>query len=242
MVPAIVVMSKLPLPGKTKTRLIGKMSPEECAAFHLACLKDISNLIKVISIPSYLYVTGRNYSLFRGKELSDINLGRFGLSEAELGQFIMRLQVGKDLGERISNIFRELLVDHDRVLVIGADIPGILPQDISAGLKNLEYADVTLGPAEDGGFYLIGLRKYYPELFRDIPWGTDQVLKHTLVRAKRLGLSVPFLPLKMDIDTWDDFTSYYCRSSKCQGKKVDNHVNKFMTQIIEKYNLYSFQS
>jgi glycosyltransferase A (GT-A) superfamily protein (DUF2064 family) len=88
--PALVIMSKLPIPGKTKTRLIGKLSQKECAAFHLACLKDISNLVREINLPSYLYITGSNYSLFRGKELTQYKLKQFGLSEAELDRFIIR--------------------------------------------------------------------------------------------------------------------------------------------------------
>lgn len=134
-------------------------------------------------------------------------------------------------------IFQELLIKHDRVMVIGADIPGILPQEILTGLKNLENADVTLGPTEDGGYYLIGMKKYYPELFRNTPWGTDQVLNKTLVQANKLGLSVSSLPLKMDIDTWDDFTEYYRRSSLNKVKTFDNHVTKFMTIMIGKWRL-----
>lgn len=238
--PALVIMSKLPIPGKTKTRLIGKMSPEECAAFHLACVKDIANLVKGINLPSYLYVTGSDYSLFQGKELTQYNLDQFGLSEAELDQFTIRPQIGKELGERISNIFREQLIKHDRVLVIGADIPGILPEEILTGLKNLEHSDVTLGPSEDGGYYLIGMRKYYSKLFRDIHWGTDQVLNKTLAQGKGLGLSVAFLPLKLDIDTWDDFSEYYRRSSLSAKKTLDDYVTKFMTLMIGKYDLNSF--
>lgn len=233
--PAIVVMSKLPIPGKTKTRLIGKMSPEECAAFHLACLKDTAKLVQEIKLPSYLYLTGGNsLDLLTGKGLPENDLLEYGLSAEELDQFTICRQTGIDLGERMSNVFRDLLKKHERVLVIGADIPGILPEEIIEGVKYLDKVDVLLGPAEDGGYYLIGMSNYYPELFTDIPWGTEKVLAKTLAQVKGSGLSASCLPFKTDIDTWDDFATYYRRSLQNLGRKSDEHVTKFMKRMINK--------
>lgn len=116
-------------------------------------------------------------------------------------------QGGGDLGARMSRMFDHAFADADRVVAIGTDAPATDAGRITHALEALETADVVLGPARDGGYYLIGLRRPRPELFRGIRWGTDSVLAETRAEAERLGLRITWLELESDIDTGDDLTS-----------------------------------
>ena len=87
-----------------------------------------------------------------------------------------------------------------RVVLIGSDCPGISEKVLNTAFSHLHYYDLVLGPAIDGGYYLIGLTEPVPELFRDVPWGTSEVLAITLIRAARLGLRTILLEPLTDID------------------------------------------
>jgi rSAM/selenodomain-associated transferase 1 len=131
---------------------------------------------------------------------------------------IARRQRGTDLGERLSAAFAELLSSPssspgDRAVVIGADCPDLAPEDIRRAFTTLGRQDVVLGPARDGGYYLIGLRREAPALFRGIAWGTGAVLAQTLERAAHAGLGVELLGALDDIDTPEDVVRFVARRS-----------------------------
>lgn len=115
-------------------------------------------------------------------------------------------QGGGDLGTRMARMFDRAFADANRVVAIGTDAPATDSGRVAHALEALETADVVLGPARDGGYYLIGLRRPRPELFRGIRWGTGAVLAETRSRAERLGLRVTWLELESDIDTDEDLT------------------------------------
>ena len=94
----------------------------------------------------------------------------------------------------------------DRVVVIGTDAPMVGADTVHRALEALDSADVVLGPATDGGYYLMGLRAPSPALFTDIPWSTETVLRDTVARARESGARVTYLELESDIDTADDLT------------------------------------
>ena len=91
-----------------------------------------------------------------------------------------------------------------RVVLIGSDCPEITAPVLSSAFSLLTAHDLVLGPARDGGYYLIGLTAPYPELFQDMPWGTDAVLAQTQIRAARLGLRTALLEPLTDIDRPED--------------------------------------
>jgi glycosyltransferase A (GT-A) superfamily protein (DUF2064 family) len=93
----------------------------------------------------------------------------------------------------------------ERVVVIGADCPEITRATIAEAFVRLSEADVVLGPAADGGYYLIGLTRPYRVLFADIPWSSPDTLSRTLAAARRAGLTVSLLDVKRDVDTADDW-------------------------------------
>lgn len=115
-------------------------------------------------------------------------------------------QGGGDLGARLARMFDYAFADTDRVVAIGTDAPATDADRVTHAIEALETADVVIGPARDGGYYLIGLRRPRPELFRGIRWGTGSVLAETRAEAERLGLRITWLELESDIDTGEDLT------------------------------------
>ena len=118
-------------------------------------------------------------------------------------------QEGSDLGERMSNaFFRAFAAGYTKALLIGSDCPDISRTIVSRGFMLLDAHDVILGPAHDGGYYLIGLRQPEPELFYSMDWGTGRVLQQTLDKINAAGLTVALLPKLRDIDRIEDLRHY----------------------------------
>jgi rSAM/selenodomain-associated transferase 1 len=114
-------------------------------------------------------------------------------------------QEGDDLGARMDGVFHTLFArGYGRVVIAGTDVPSLPLETYHQAVQLLDRYDAVLGPALDGGYYLIGLKKAAPPLFRDIPWSTDRVLALTKEKAAMQGLSVGFLPEWRDVDTIDD--------------------------------------
>jgi rSAM/selenodomain-associated transferase 1 len=114
-------------------------------------------------------------------------------------------QVGADLGERLANISGSLFGQgFKKVLILDSDTPNLPVDYIIKGFERLDNSDVVIGPCEDGGYYLIGLRESQPHLFRDIPWSTSRVTELTVNKAKMEGLKVSLIEKWYDIDTIDD--------------------------------------
>jgi rSAM/selenodomain-associated transferase 1 len=114
----------------------------------------------------------------------------------------LRPQGPGDLGERLQRAFAEAFSSRaTRVAVIGSDCPSVTGEDIGLAFAQLDGHDVVLGPASDGGYWLIALKNPQPLLFHEIPWSTSDVLKQTRKRADQLGLSTFLLRELTDIDT-----------------------------------------
>lgn len=117
-----------------------------------------------------------------------------------------------DLGERLARVFEQLCGGGRPVLAVGSDCPGLTVARILSAAAALGRVDLVLGPALDGGYYLIGLRRPRPELFRDVPWSTPQVLEVTRSRAEAAGLTVELLDPARDLDTPEDLYEWYASS------------------------------
>ena len=121
-------------------------------------------------------------------------------------------QVGGDLGERLHAAFHEHFeTDALHVVIIGSDCPDVTARDIEDAWLALEGHDVVLGPALDGGYWLIGLRAPQPALFAGIPWSTDRVFGETICRAREAGLRVAILRELADVDTPADWERWLAR-------------------------------
>ncbi|MFB6307403.1 MAG: TIGR04282 family arsenosugar biosynthesis glycosyltransferase [Flavobacteriales bacterium] len=129
------------------------------------------------------------------------------ISDLEFNKY---LQNGQDLGERMKNAF-QLAFDKGfkRVIIIGSDCFELNSEIINNAFDKLNNKDVILGPAEDGGYYLLGLNELRYGLFEEMQWGTENVLLDTLIEIKKKGYSYHMLPSLSDIDTYEDLKKYY---------------------------------
>ena len=194
----LIVFAKYPEPGRVKTRLIPALGGEAAAEIHLAMtrrtLQTARQLTMATSARAEVWVAGGE-----GRDLSAV----FG------GAFAYRSQCGNGLGERLEQAIREAFRDDaKRVVVIGTDCPEITADLLAQALRELASVDAVLGPALDGGYYLIGLRSHRPELFRGIDWGTDTVLRQTLEAAAKSGLKVRKLRPLADVDRPEDLLAW----------------------------------
>ena len=182
---ALLIFSKSCDVGKVKTRMRSKLSDEECLSLHTALLKDTIKKTTAIKAERFLYLAGSGFLSF----------------DPEIA---VCMQNGNDLGARLHDAFEETLRSFDRVIIIGIDSPTLSPLLIEEAFQELEKNDVVLGPAEDGGYYLIGLKLLTPEIFTEIAWGTSNVLSQT--RSALGKLPVWLLPPCFDIDTPEDLS------------------------------------
>lgn len=213
----IVLFTRYPQAGKVKTRLIKHLGPQGAADLHSLMTKQVISQLRpalaagsVRSVQLQVYYCGgskQKIKTWLGKNSKDIQLAR---------------QQGNDLGDRMQDAFEQTWQQGaEKVLLIGSDCPGINPSIITSGLEYLQQHDVVLGPASDGGYYLIGLparlkkeKQNYADLFQNIDWGTDQVLAQTLTQAHKNNLSFALLPELHDIDRPEDLVhlNYYTNS------------------------------
>jgi len=114
-----------------------------------------------------------------------------------------------DLGQRLNRaVEQSFKAQHQHVAIIGSDCPLVTVADIESAWKSLQNHDVVIGPARDGGYWLIGLNARHPELFENIPWSTSAVLQTTLDRVRGAGLKFECLRTLVDIDTPEDWEEY----------------------------------
>jgi len=123
-----------------------------------------------------------------------------------------RLQQGSNLGERMSTALKLSLQHFEKAVLIGSDCPYITPQLILKAFETLAANDLVIGPAHDGGYYLIGLKKHHPELFNDLDWGTSKVFGQTMVKAA--GVKTGLIEKLSDIDTYEDYLAWKGKDPK----------------------------
>ncbi len=230
---AVVVMSKIPKPGFTKTRLNLILSEQESADFHRACLSDTCRAIRKSRLPGYIYYVEQYpqpaQESFGGDDI-------WGLHEEEQNYFKMYPQEGESLGERLYHAAQEVLARYEAVLFLGSDMPDITPEIILEAQARMLDSEIVIGPAHDGGYYLLGLKQASPDIFQDIPWGTPQVLEKTLEIIRENNRTYYLLKSQSDIDTWDDLESFYWA-----GKADDNYYYRRLAayqisvRLVEKY-------
>jgi len=130
-----------------------------------------------------------------------------GFREKFPGEYALFAQIDStDLGERLVAAARHVFADgHKKLIIIGTDSPNLPLDYLEEANRALESHDIVLGPAEDGGYYLIGMKEIHRKLFEEIAWSSSEVLSQTLERAGHLNLRVHLLPTWYDVD---DLPSY----------------------------------
>ncbi|MEO7300080.1 MAG: TIGR04282 family arsenosugar biosynthesis glycosyltransferase [Verrucomicrobiota bacterium] len=190
----LIIFAKAPRPGQVKSRLA-------------------SSIGEIAACEAYQKITRLLLDNLHGLENVEI---RFAPDEAEsemrkwLGHgYEYAPQGSGDLGERLQRAFQEnFSAGNQRVIVIGSDCPYVTKQDIEAAANALTLKDVVLGPANDGGYWLMGLRKPQPALFQEIPWSSEKVLETTLIRISEAQLSFQLLHKLHDIDVAEDWQKF----------------------------------
>mgnify|MGYP000893571714 CR=1 FL=1 len=191
---ALVLMAKAPVAGQVKTRLIGALTAEDAADLYAAFLSDTFALMEEVADER------ENLRLVLCYAPADA-VEEFEKVEREGS--LMLAQRGETLGERLENCFADLFeTGFDSVVIIGGDSPTLPVEHLFAAFEQLTGADeVVLGPAEDDGYYLIGMRRLHARVLEDIPWSTNEVLAVTRRRAREAGLTLFELPVWHTVDT-----------------------------------------
>jgi rSAM/selenodomain-associated transferase 1 len=194
----MALFARRPVPGSVKTRLSPALPPDLSARLHRSMVRDAMEAMAATpSDERIVYWTGAEPGN-RSPSLTDVPPG-----------IIERAQSGKTLGERLARAFEELLSDpEDRAVILGADCPSLGPRVLREAGDALRRGPLVLGPARDGGYYLIGLARRAPSLFENISWGTSRVLAETLDRASRAGLVPHLLEPLEDLDTPADLVRW----------------------------------
>ncbi len=190
--PALIIFVRNPALGVGKTRIAAQTSDEKALQIYVELLRLTHHT--ALDFPGKKYVF---YSSFVDEE--DI---------WSKGGFIKRKQVEGDLGKKIIDAIDHVSQLHDKILIIGSDCPYIRGMDFRSSLELLNQHDVVVGPAEDGGYYLLGLKEADHAIFQGIDWSTDRVLKQTLNSVTSLNRSYALLRTLNDIDTIEDWIKY----------------------------------
>ncbi|MGD1715124.1 TIGR04282 family arsenosugar biosynthesis glycosyltransferase [Dapis sp. BLCC M172] len=190
----LIIFSRYPEPGKTKTRLIPALGEEGAANLQRkmteTTLIKAKKLLNRMSLSIEIRFAGGNLQLMKNWLGSDLKYQEQGTG---------------DLGERITRAFESAFNRGMKyVVIIGIDCPSLTPEIMLQAFGKLTQSDVIIGPATDGGYYLIGIKKIIPELFQGINWGTSVVLSQTVAIARKINLAIDYLPKLSDIDRPED--------------------------------------
>lgn len=194
----IIIFSRYPEPGKTKTRLIPALGPDGAAALYRRMAEHTVGIARDLA-------QARDVSLEVRYEGASEDLMNSWLGD----ELLYREQTGSDLGDRMWRAFQDAFDDgFSRVVIVGCDCPEMSVSILDTALDRLTNWDLVLGPANDGGYYLMGLRKPHRELFQNVAWGTDRVLDQTVGIARYLQLSVIFVSALDDVDRPQDLLKF----------------------------------
>jgi uncharacterized protein len=204
---ALVVFLKHPRPGGVKTRLAAAIGAEAAAALYRALAEEV--------LEATTPAVGDYERLVFFDPPESLPQMRDWLPGVRL-----MAQSGRDLGARMADAFaRAFARGARRVAIVGTDAPGVSRAMVREAFSALDVADVVMGPADDGGYYLIGLRAPFPGLFSGVLWSTPSVREQSLARAAAAGLSVRELARLRDVDTLEDVRAEWPRiAARLQGR------------------------
>lgn len=185
---ALIIFIKNPSLGKVKTRIAVEAGDTAALDIYKNLLDHTRIVVNSIDATRLLFYSDRVERLDIWPEK----------------KYSKSVQIGDDLGERMLNAFKQA-TEYDKKIIIGSDCPGITTELIEEAYLALDYHDVVIGPAQDGGYYLLGMNTLIPELFQNMPWSTDQVLLETIKILQQKRLLYKLLPTLRDVDTLEDW-------------------------------------
>ena len=194
----LIIFTRYPEAGTTKTRLIPHLGPEKAADLQRQMTEHIVRMTRPLRVKGRLSIEIH----FSGGSLEQMQnwLG---------SELTYHPQVEGDLGQRLQQTFESgFQAGLERIVIIGSDCPEIASHHLEQALQQLHSHDVVLGPAEDGGYYLVGISRICAELFEGIAWGTEHVFAQTAAIAHRLNRSLATLETLNDIDRPEDIAIF----------------------------------
>ena len=186
---ALIIIAKYPETGSVKTRLNGFMPDEKILELYKFLLEQTIHKLRAIpGVDTYIAFTPQK---------ADDFFVRFGLSLIQLS--------GSDLGLNMSYSFKTVFkTGYQKAALVGVDIPDLSEAIILRAFDLLSDNDLVYGPAEDGGYYLVGMRELIKEVFENVPWSSDQTLSRSLEQAGKSGCTVGYTETLSDIDSIED--------------------------------------
>ncbi len=186
MIPTIALFARFPTPGEAKTRLVPALGAAGAARFHRLLVERTLATVRESGLPFAVYCTGAPLAQFA----------------AWLGDDVPLVEQGEgDLGARLARV-------EAPVILLGADVPGLTSMHLTAAAEALARGQVVIGPALDGGYYLLGYNRPVPFLFSQMAWGTDAVLAETLARLAAHGIAPHLLEPLADCDRPEDLARW----------------------------------
>ncbi len=183
----LIIFTRNPVLGRCKTRLAASVGDQAALEIYKFLLQHTAAVSAPLNTDKRVYYSDR--------------IGRDDVWDEKI--FTKALQQGADLGQRMTDAFREGFEDeYDRIVIIGSDLFDLNEEDLAMAFEKLRLHDFVLGPALDGGYYLLGMRQYTPALFTNKDWGSPEVLKQTLSDLE--GEDCYLLPPKNDVDVLED--------------------------------------
>lgn len=190
---ALIIFTKNPEAGKVKTRLAATLGEEEALAIYRQLLSHTVSVTEDLHVDKFVF-----YS-------SHIDQNDAWDSK----HYYKEVQQGNELGERMQHAFSSIFQKgYDKTVIIGTDCPGLSAEIIINAFAYLRSHELAIGPAEDGGYYLLGMKQMHRELFDGIHWSTNTVLSTTIKKAFALQITYVLLPVLQDVDEEKDLQHY----------------------------------
>lgn len=190
---ALIIFARNPVRGKVKTRLAATMGDDKALSIYQSLLEHTVQITQQLPCDPYVFYAD-------GISLNDI------WSD---DRYLKKNQEGKDLGQRMLHAFDTLFQQgYQKIIIIGTDCFELSSSILLDAFTVLDEKQVVIGPSEDGGYYLLGMRHFFPFLFEEKAWSTDTVCSSTIQQLEIQNICYEILPILNDIDTEDDLKQY----------------------------------
>ncbi len=213
---ALIIFAKYPQKGKVKTRLAKDIGEENAVEFYKECTNYLFEELDSLE--------NTGIHLFFASDDNEASI-----KDWVNKRFNYHRQSGGTLGDKMLNAFEKVLgFNYTKCVIIGTDIPDINKQIINKAFNELDSSDVVLGPSDDGGYYLLGMKKVHPVLFGDIQWSTDTVFRDTVSKLKQTNLSFSLLEELIDVDDVTSFSKWIeeGKNNKLKEKMKEKFLNE----------------
>ncbi|MFT7299441.1 MAG: rSAM/selenodomain-associated transferase 1 [Sphingobacteriales bacterium] len=186
---ALIIFVKNPIKGHVKTRLAKDIGDENALEVYLYLMNHTREVAKSLKVTRNLFY---DTTILENDDWSSADFDKY-------------LQYNGDLGERMAFAFKETFAQgFKKVVIVGSDCPYLDPFIVNKAYEKLEKSDVVIGPTFDGGYYMLGMTGFIPELFQKVPWSTEEVFETTKGIIESLGKTIALMPLLSDVDHKED--------------------------------------